>query len=424
MNIFLVFLLLFISVTAQARIYIPIDQPSDKKFPIAICNLDGGGKFGREVADVIRSDLTLSGYFYVLPFNTYEARCDEDGTDLASIRFDVWKAMETQALVKGKIEKIGSEFALHLSLFDPHGPSVLVEKQFQEKNDDMRHAAHKFSDDIMEALTGIRGVFTTKIAYASATNKQNKEILVMDMDGQNARKVTKLKTISLSPSWSPKGDQLVFSSYKDGRPNLYVIGRDGKNMDRLTTSSGISISPTWSPVANTILFAASGQGEVDLYRISTNGRRATAITNASGIDLAPDFSPDGSEVVFASERAGKLHIFKMPASGGEATRLTYVGYQNDMPSWSPMGDKIAFAGRDLGTFDIFIMNPDGSNIQRLTIRSGSNESPSFSPDGRFIVFSSTRDGGSGIYLMRADGSNQTRISDGHGMLPDWGPRND
>jgi len=71
---------------------------------------------------------------------------------------------------------------------------------------------------------------------------------------------------------------------------------------------------------------------------------------------------------------------------------------------------------------IFIMNNDGSNIQRLTVASGSNEHPSFSPDGRFVTFSSTREGAPAIYMMRADGSNQTKISEGNGALPDWGPQ--
>ena len=34
----------------------------------------------------------------------------------------------------------------------------------------------------------------------------------------------------------------------------------------------------------------------------------------------------------------------------------------------------------------------------------------------------TRGGAPAIYLMRADGSNQTKISEGNGLLPDWGPQ--
>jgi TolB protein len=405
---------------AQARIYIPIDQPSDQKFPIAIADLQGSGA-GEEISDVIRNDLTLSGYFRIIPPSSFKGVVDKEGISQESIRFDFWNSIEAQALVKGEVDSSGGKLTITLRLFDPALREMLVGKQYRAEKKQLREVAHRFSDEIMMALTGVPGVFNTKISFSAVTGKGRKEVFIMDMDGENASALTKNKSLNLSPHISPDSRQVVFTSYLKGSPDLYVMNLGNKSMRKIT-SVGTNITPTFSPDGGTIAFASSISGISNLYTIAPTGGTMHRLTVNTTIDLAPTYSPDGGSIIFSSERAGGLHIFKVPASGGSAQRITFVGYQNDMPNWSPMGDKVVFAGRDAGTFDIFIMNPDGSNIQRLTIGSGSNEHPCFSPDGRLITFSSTRDGAPAVYLMRADGSNQTRISKGNGLLPQWGPQ--
>lgn len=411
-----------ISISAQARIYIPIDQPSDQKFPIAICNLAGGGDMAKDVPSIIRHDLELSGYFNVLPMGAFQSQAEREGITADSIRFSYWTSIEAQALLKGSVESQGGKYVATLRLFDPYIPQMLVGKQYTFTKKEMREVAHRFSDEIMEALTGIPGVFNTKIAYTAVTKKGGKDIFIMDMDGENNKRITDLKSLTLSPSWSPDGTRLAFTSYTRGSPDLYVSSADGRGLKQLVGGSGSKITPSWSPDGSKIAFSSSTSGESDIYIISSAGGAPKRLTSSKSIDIAPTWSPDGGSIIFSSDRTGGLHLYRMSSSGGSEQRLTFVGYQNDMPNWSPMGDKVVFAGRDMGTFDVFIMNPDGSNIQRLTVGAGSNEHPSWSPDGRFIVFSSSRGGELGIYLMRADGSNQTKISKGNGLLPEWGPR--
>lgn len=409
-----------ISATAHARIYIPIDQPSDQKFPIAIPDLNGSK--GEEIADIIRNDMTLSGYFRVLPKTVYESVAKKEGISIESVRFDYWTAVEAQALVKGEVKSESGSLVITMRLFDTFGREMLVGKQYKSDKKHLREVAHRFSDEIMEALTGIRGVFNTKIAFVVQSGKGNKDIFTMDMDGNNPTAVTKNKSLNLSPTWSPDGTKLVFTSYMKGNPDLYTVTVGKKDYKRITNNSGSNITPDFSPDGSLIALSSSATGISNLYTMSPSGGTMHRTTESKVIDVSPSWSPDGTYIVFASERAGGLHIYRTGPHSGPVQRLTFVGYQNDMPDYSPMGDKIVFAGRDMGTFDIFIMNTDGSNIQRLTVGSGSNESPTFSADGRFIAFSSTRSGAPAIYMMRADGSNQTKISEGNGALPAWGPQ--
>lgn len=420
--------ILFFASTASARIYIPIDQASDQMFPIAVCDLDGPIGMGGKLPSIIRNDLDLSGYFKVIPQSVFEDFTSKSDITAESIRFSFWASIEVQALVKGKIESVGRNVKVTLRLFDPYLQTMLVSKEYEfpgsEEQTKIREVAHRFSDEIMEALTGIRGVFNTKIIYTAAVRKGRKEIFIMDMDGENTRRVTNLGSITLGASLSPNGRTIAFTSYWRGNPDLYAMDIGEGKPKQLIGGTGNKITPSWSPDGKTLAFSSALEEDSELYTIPFPSQgKVKQITFSVGIDLAPTWSPDGSQIIFSSERNGGLHLYKTGAYGGAVTRLTYVGYQNDMPNWSPRGDKVTFAGRDMGTFDIFIMNPDGSNIQRLTIESGSNEHPTWSPDGRFITFSSTRGGETAIYIMRADGSNQRRVSKGNGILPEWGPRN-
>jgi len=424
----LIFLIIAIVVTtatvAEARIYIPIDQPSEMKFPIAIADLQrkkGSRSVARDVAEIIRNDLKLSGYFLVIPPERFKSQARKEGVTESDINFAYWKSINAQALIKGEVSKEGGRTIVTMRLFDPYLGKMLIGKKYKGRKKQWRELAHRFADEVMFALTGIRGVFNTRIAF-SAVTKKGKELALMDMDGHAEKQLTKNKSINISPTWSPDGKQLIFTSYLHGNPDLYMIKVGGKRLKRITKGPGGKLTPNWSPDGRSVAMASSAGGIANIYTMNPAGKDMDRLTNGKAIDISPAWSPNGSTLAFASERAGGLHLFKMSKEGKGIKRLTYVGYQNDMPSWSALNDRIAFAGRVRGKFDIFTINPDGSNLQRLTINAGSNEHPSFSPDGRFITFSSTRTGEPAIYIMRRDGSNQTRISEVAGILPSWGPQ--
>ncbi len=417
--------LVFLASVAEARIYIPVDQPSDKQFPIAITDLIfyenflGANKYALLIPEIISTDLILSGYFETIPQDAFL----DQGTEITqdTINFAQWTAIEAGALVKGSIEKNDKEYVIKLRLFDPYSEQLVVGKQYTTDKDNIRSVAHRFTDEIMLSLTGRRGIFSTMIAYSALTYKGNKALYIMDIDGYNNRRVIKDRSINLGPSWSPEGKKLVYASYLKGNPEIFTIDLIKDEMKQLTHTDRTNITPVWHPDGDRIYFTLSLTDSTEIMSVKSNGKGMKQETNAGGINIAPRFSSDGKMMYYSSTRAGRLHVYKEPTGGGVPQRLTFVGKFNDSPDISPDGSKVVFCGQDSGNFDIFVMNSDGTNIQRLTINSGNNEHPRWSPDGRFIVFSSTRSGGSAIYMMRADGSNQARISKGNGHLPDWSP---
>ncbi|MDO8526460.1 MAG: Tol-Pal system beta propeller repeat protein TolB [Deltaproteobacteria bacterium] len=421
------FFVLFFSIagSAHARIYVPIDQPSDKKLPIAITNLvglDGGaGKFEKDIPEVIQKDLENSAYFQFIPPGAFLEDGESRAITLETIPFDLWSAIEAQGLIKGGISRKGDKLTVELRLFDPFLKQLLVGKKYVGSVKDYRSIAHRFADEVMLAMTGAKGPFNSKITYTAITGGGRKAIYVMDYDGENNYRITDTKTISLGSKFSPDGSRIAFTSYKSGTPEIHMANLGGGEMKQLTHNKQTNLTPAFSPDGGTIIFSSSVAGDPDIWIMNLAGKMIKQITHTMGVDISPVYSPDGSRVLFSSERAGRLHVFTMNPDGSDNTRLTFVGQFNDTPTWSPDGQKLTFCGRDSGAFDIFTMNVDGSLIQRLTAGEGNNEHPSWSPDSRYITFSSTRSGGPVIYMMRFDGANPVRLSQGNGLLPWWGP---
>lgn len=413
------FLLLLFPFVAHAKIYILIEEASSKKFPVAVPQfLTDNGKQNpvtEEITNLVRSDLKIAGIFKVLDESVFTA----PDRDVETIDFNKWTAIDAFALLKGIVEPRGGRMMIEMRLFDTRTHELLVGKQYTVDKKDYPAAIHRFMDEIMAALTGTKGPFSSRIV-AACGRTNGRQIYSMAIDGTLRAQLTKLKTNNISPNWAPDGSQVVFTSFAKYYPEVFVVGADGGGLRQVSNLRATTITPAFSPTGDSIAFASSKGGDTELYLMTTGGHITTRLTSIVNIDVSPTWSPDGQQIAFASERAGNLHLFVTPIVGGGATRLTYTGYQNDQPDWSPDGKRIVFTSRDRGAFDVFMMNADGTVIQRLTRDEGNNESPTWSPDSRYVSFSRAN---SGIFVMLDDGSNQTGIPGTAGCInPDWGPR--
>jgi len=422
--LFLIFLLPLIT---DAKVYIDISSPTAKKLSIAIPQLnsagDGAAIVASKVTDVITKDLEISGIVSFI--DKASSLVDPLKAELSPERIDFkpWVALGAEFLTKGKVSVEGRNITVDVRLYDvTAGKQVMVSIYVRDAKD-LRKIGHMVADDIIANLTGDRGVFNTRIAFVS-NSTGNKEVYVMDFDGEGVEAATKNGSINLSPAWSPDGSAISYVSFKGGRPSVYIkeIGNDKEA--RLSVPEGTSLGASWSPDGKKLALVISRDGNADIYAINKDGSGLTRLTDNWGLDVSPSWAPNGKEIAFVSDRGGSPQIYIMDSSGGNVRRLTFEGSYNSSPAWSPKGDRIVFAGTSDGKFDIFTINPDGSNLSQLTVDAGNNENPTWSPDGRFISFSSTRDGGSIIYIMHSDGADQRRVAPmkGKSTSPAWGPR--
>jgi TolB protein len=85
------------------------------------------------------------------------------------------------------------------------------------------------------------------IAYVCRTDEKSYKLCLITPDGQKRLQITSGPNVDDSPSWSPDGRHLVFSSTSEGQSHLYLINSDGTERERITSRNAHHSSPSWSP---------------------------------------------------------------------------------------------------------------------------------------------------------------------------------
>ncbi|MFN2468165.1 MAG: hypothetical protein ABR521_08580 [Gaiellaceae bacterium] len=284
------------------------------------------------------------------------------------------------------------------------------------------------------ALPGKNGriAFTSNRDDPTLHVRGNYEIYTMNADGSGVARLTQAQGIDGTPVWSPDGRMLAFRTNRDHFDpdptktsyELYTMRADGSAQRRLTTNEAGDFSPTWSPDGKRIAFTSDRDGNQEIYVMNADGSGAANLTRAPGIDNEPAWSPDGKEIAFASNRGGPFRLWAMRPDGS-AARVLSPGPQDHHPAWSPNGKRLAFARTAGGQIDLFVVNANGSGERRLTSEPTIEFQPAWSPDGRRILFSSDR--GSDVpgllhlHTMNADGSGASRLLTGAAadLEADW-----
>ena len=420
---------LVVPLFVEARIYLDIDAPTFVQIPVVLPKWKPADKtpssFPEKVCQILANDLNLSGFFKVIDVDHLPPSLREKEGIPSASSLQEWIPAGGEILLAGEtlLEPDGLNFKLKFHLFDLVEQRHIVGKQYEGPLPTLRSAVHRMADEIVLQITGEKGVHNTKIAYAIQQGA-GKEICIADFDGGNVKQITENRSINLSPSWTPEGKKIAFTSYLRRNPDLYLIDEDGKNLQPLSRYPGLNVSPSWSPDGKKIALMMGMEGKSDIFLIDANGGNPRKLTKGHGNEASPTWSPDGERIAFVSDRSGSPQIYIMAKDGSNVRRLTFEGSYNTNPSWSPKGDRIAFCARTEGHFQIFTIGLDGSGPRRMTSTSGNNESPNWSPDGRYIVFSSNRTGASKIFIMNANGSNQRGLTPSKGgeSSPAWSRR--
>jgi TolB protein len=403
-----------------------------QKFPIAVSPLKNlgtapdAGKLSEGIADSMVHDLDLSGWFKVLDRSAYIENPQQTGITLGAFDFKDWSTIGAEGLVKGGFSVQGEEVTVELRLFDVYQSKERIGKRYVGRVKDYRRIAHKFVDEIINQFTGTPGIFNTRIAYVSTSGGRFKEIQVSHLDGSEKFQVTNNRTINLSPSWTPDGRSVLYSSFKERNQTLYLFELFSGKEIRFSPRTGRYLGGKVSPDGQTVAATFETAGNTDLFLLDRNGNVVRRLTDDPGIEVSPSWSPDGRQIVFVSDRSGSPQLYILDVASGKTRRLTYSGSYNTSPDWSPKGDKIVYTGRVGGRFAIFTIGVDGGEPRKLTPESSDSEDPTWAPDGRFIAFSSNRAGKYHLYVMQATGDNQRRLtgSGGDDTKPSWSPRLD
>jgi len=434
------------------QIYIDVGQAQIKKSLIALPPfLYFGSKpgdsselnAGQDVFKTVYNDLTVSNFFTFIQQGAYledpaKTSLKPKPTESNGFSFQSWKTIGAEFLIRGGYKILGSKMNLEIYVYHVPQAKLIFGKSYEAPIKDTRKLAHTFSNDLVQALTGKRGIFTTKfVAVMRPDLRSPKEIYTLDWDGMNLQKITNHKGLAISPAWSNKGDKIAYTAFeyhkniKSRNADLFIYNLDTNRRWLVSYRKGINSGANFLPGDETLLLTISQGGSPDIFKIGADGKSLNRITNGPNraMNVEPAISPDGQKIAFSSDRSGRPMIYVMNLNGSGIKRLTFAGKYNSSPSWSPDGKTLAFAGFDKDHFDIFVINIDGSGLKRLTEantikgRPSDNRDPSFSPDGRHIVFTSNRTGNRQLYIIDPEGDNERRITfdNSDWEQPEWSP---
>ncbi len=381
---------------------------------------------------VVRDDLQFSGIIEFVSPSFYPPQPPSQPSELRNLTWTDPPA-NTNLVAFGNLTE-STDVAIQAWLFDVRNPSAqpVVAKVYRGAPTDaqVRKFAHQFADEIISKLgAGTNGIAGTQIAFVSSRNG-TKEIWAMDYDGANQHPLTSLRSIALTPRWSPDASRIAFTCFKPMNrvtsAQLCMYSMDTGKLVSFPTFKGTNSSPSWSPDGSQLVFSSSMQGNPEIYTVSASGGSPHRLTNSNSANTSAVFNPKtGQTIVFVSDRAGVPQLYSMNSDGTSVSKfdLPDMGYVID-PSWSPNGSILAFSWRrPTGNYDIYVMEAATSKIVEITRDSGRNERPSWAPDGRHIVFESTRGGSRQIWTMLANGEQPHQLTTtGHNESPNWSPK--
>ena len=260
------------------------------------------------------------------------------------------------------------------------------------------------------------------------------QIFTMNIDGTDKNMVSTGKGRTTCAYYLPGDGRIIYSSTHLADENcppepdrakgyvwqlydsfdIFTVNTDGTDLVRLTDSGNYDAEATVSPNGDKIVFTSMRDGDPEIYVMDIDGSNQTRLTFEKGYDGGPFFSADGSKIVFRSSRPkteeeladynelvefglvrpSTLEIYIMNADGSDMKQITNFGKASFAPFLHPNGEKIIFASNVNSTtgrnFDIYTVKIDGTGLEQITFNESFDGFPIFSRDGKKLIFCSNR----------------------------------
>lgn len=411
---------------AIADLTIEITQGNDKATPVAVVpfSWQGNTALQEDVAQIISDDLERSGL--IKPLSRTEMLSLPSAHK--EIFFRDWSLLKQEYLLIGQISQTDDPAILSIryELYDVVRQARVLGEIIKGTQQELRSRAHYISDRVFEELTGLRGAFSTRIAYITADRQADKrtkyQLKVADADGKREKTILTSYKPLLSPSWSPDAQYLAYVSFETGRPGIYLQNVFTGKRRQLTAFKGLNGAPSWSPDGNKLVVTLSKDGNPELYEINLQTYKVKRLTRHYSIETEAEWSPDGKSMIFTSSRAGGPQIYQMNLETGEQKRLTFDGNYNARARYSPDGKEIYFVHQKDGIFHIAAQELS-TNRMRILTQTPLDESPSVSPNGSMLIYA-TQEGRKGyLGAVSIDGQVRYKLPSQLGDVrePAWSP---
>ncbi len=403
---------------SYAQLHLEIAKAPEEAPKIAIIPFNND----QSIYPIVENDLNRSGKFSSASKNLPAT------ASMNTPNAEAWKAAGVPYVVTGTVKATDNgSFEVHYQLYDVEKQQYLLNELLSVPASRIRQAGHMISDAIYQALTGIPGDFSGRIAYVlrnPATPEQRYTLQIADTDGEQPKTILTSRDPILSPAWTPDAKKIAYVSFETKRPAIYVQDLATGKREKLASFRGLNGAPSFSPDGKSMLFTASMHGNPEIYQMNLDTRELQRMTNDSAIDTEARYAPDGKSFIFTSDRGGSPQIYSYSFANSTSKRLTFRGAFNARGTLSADGKKIALVHRPSGSNYKVAIQDINTGITNILTPTSLDESPSFSPNGQMVVYA-TREGSRGLLsIMSLDGRFRMNLPSEQGEVrePAWAPK--
>lgn len=178
---------------------------------------------------------------------------------------------------------------------------------------------------------------------------------------------------------------VVFVSGDQQDAELYLWS--GDTLTRLTSNAFAESEP--HVAAGRLVFTSERDGDPEIYMGDVRATTVRRLTTDPAADMEAAIHPTGDRIVFVSTRSGTPRLWIMDTLGGS---LAPVGTGSGpfvperAPAWSPQGDRLAFTSARTGTSQVFVVSALGGVGAQVTAEAGGAFDPAWSATGSYIIY--------------------------------------
>jgi len=341
--------------------------------------------------------------------------------------FRDWRLLGQEFVIIGHLEPYSdNKITAEIALYD-----VVKNKRMAKVTQvigvyQLRDFAHSLSDLFYERITGVKGIFSTRIAFVTRKALSNKEfdyrLQIADADGQRARTVYKSKEPIISVAWSNTGQKVAFANKVGDRWKIFIQDLKSGKINSISDARGYTSSPAFSPDGRYLAYVSSNKNSPEIYIYDFQTGKSDRLTKNSAIDTEPSFSADSKSIVYTSDKGGSPQIYRFSLETRRSERLTFEGSQNLRARYSSDGKYLVFVHLINGRFHIASMDLATRDIRVLT-QTNLDEAPSIAPNGTMLVYATQRNNTGVLAWVSLDGqvTSQMKSDFGDVIEPAWSP---
>ncbi|MFO7993278.1 MAG: Tol-Pal system beta propeller repeat protein TolB [Marinobacter sp.] len=408
---------------ASAELLIRITEGADSAIPVAVVPFSESGDMpsGDKISSIVRDDLTMTGEFRPLSAEkmlSLPSKGDE-------VYFRDWRLLGQRYVLVGQLTRKGDRVEARYELFDVNREERVMGATASSSVNSTRSLAHHISDRVYEAITGVPGAFSTKLAYITLERSGGESMYrlqVSDVDGKRARVRLESDEPILSPAWSPDARKLAYVSFETGKPAIYIHELATGDRTRIADYPGLNSAPAWSDDGRSLLVTLSKDGNAEIYKLDIESGSLKRLTNHWSIDTEATWDHTGDGFFFTSDRSGGPQVYHKSSEDASPRRITFGSRYNARPRPDNDGKYVYYVHQRDGSFHIARTDLRTEEETVLT-RTGSDESPSLAPNGRMLIYATKQSGNSVLTVIAADGGAAYSLpaSQGDVREPAWSP---